>query len=349
MDYEKKYKQLYTLINDLYPHMSEHCKEKVEGFFPELTESEDEKIRKELLEHCKKLAEMYNTLLTAEEYNKKQSWIAWLEKQKEFTSDEEKQGKEDVLWCINQAKKHAKDENEMGTCWLAEKWLEKQGDAKQELEKQDKYTEINRGKNYLCTKTHKYAGEEWREGIKYFAPEDYTLINQGCAYYCPAWSKEEHNNFFKEVKYAEVTPKFKVDDWITDGEYTWKIIDIRQLDYILQSQDGKVVDDTISYVDEHFHLWTIKDAKDGEVLVDDIDGRPFIFEGFSDSNHPNSPVAYCGINSECDFRVSYGSYRWTDKDVKPSTKEQSDRLFQKMEKAGYKWDSQNKQILSRIN
>ena len=43
-------------------------------------------------------------------------------------SDEEKQGKEDVLWCINQAKKHAKDENEMGTCWFAEKWLEKQGE-----------------------------------------------------------------------------------------------------------------------------------------------------------------------------------------------------------------------------
>ena len=216
--------------------------------------------------------------------------------------------------------------------WLA--WLEKQGES----------IKIKRGKNYLCTKTHKYAGEEWREGIKYFAPEDYTLINQGCAYYCPSWSKEEHNNFFKEVGYAEISPRFKVDDWITDGEYIWKIIDIRQLDYILQSQDGKVVDDTISYVDEHFHLWTIKDAKDGEVLVDDIDGRPFIFKGLSDPNHPNSPVAYCGINSECDFRVSYGSYRWTDKDVKPSTKEQRDRLFQKMKKAGSKWDSQNKRL-----
>lgn len=88
--------------------------------------------------------------------------------------------------------------------------------------------------------------------------------------------------------------------------------------------------------------------QDGEVLVDDVDGRPFIFEGFSDSNYPNSPVAYCGINSECMFRVNYGNYRWTDKDVKPSTKEERDHLFQKMEKAGYKWDSQNKQI-SRIN
>ena len=36
MDYKKKYKQLHTLISDLYPFMSEYCKEKVEGFFPEL-------------------------------------------------------------------------------------------------------------------------------------------------------------------------------------------------------------------------------------------------------------------------------------------------------------------------
>lgn len=76
------------------------------------------------------------------------------------------------------------NENAEKEKWLA--WLEKQGES----------IKINRGKNYLCTKTHKYAGEEWREGIKYFAPEDYTLINQGCAYYCPSWSKEEHNNFF---------------------------------------------------------------------------------------------------------------------------------------------------------
>ena len=41
----------------------------------------DERIRKELLEHCRKQAEMYNTLLTGKEYSKVQSWIDWLEKQ----------------------------------------------------------------------------------------------------------------------------------------------------------------------------------------------------------------------------------------------------------------------------
>ena len=48
-DYEKKYKQLHKFITDLYPHMSEYCKEKVEGFFPELAESKEERIRKEII------------------------------------------------------------------------------------------------------------------------------------------------------------------------------------------------------------------------------------------------------------------------------------------------------------
>ena len=55
----------------------------VEHIFPELAESEDDKIKKELLENLRELLEMYNTLQTAKEYRKVQSWIAWLEKQGE--------------------------------------------------------------------------------------------------------------------------------------------------------------------------------------------------------------------------------------------------------------------------
>lgn len=68
--------------------------------------------------------------------------------------------------------------------WIA--WLEKQGES----------IKIKKGKNYLCTKTHKYAGVEWIKGTKYYASDNYTLVNQGCEYYCPEYSKEEHNNLF---------------------------------------------------------------------------------------------------------------------------------------------------------
>ena len=71
-------------------------------------------------------------------------------------------------------------------------WLEKQGEQNYKIIK---------GKNYFCVKTHNYAGVKWIEGTKYYASDNYTLVNQGCEYYCPEYSKEEHNNLFEEVKY----------------------------------------------------------------------------------------------------------------------------------------------------
>ena len=47
--------------------------------FPELKDSEDERIRKELLEHCKNQAKPY--IQTGNKCPQIQSWIAWLEKQ----------------------------------------------------------------------------------------------------------------------------------------------------------------------------------------------------------------------------------------------------------------------------
>ena len=81
MDYEKAYKRLHKFIGDLYPYMSEYCKEKVEGFFPELKESEDERIRKEAIAIIKQ----YNIICEREG---DKCWtadkvISWLEKQGE--------------------------------------------------------------------------------------------------------------------------------------------------------------------------------------------------------------------------------------------------------------------------
>ena len=77
---------------------------------------------------------------------------------------------------------------------------------------------------------------------------------------CDYIELSELNKLMQEEKQGEqkptdkIEPKFKVGDWITNGEYTWKIIDIKPIDYILQSQNGNIVNDTITYVDEEFHL-----------------------------------------------------------------------------------------------
>lgn len=86
MDYKEKYEKLHRFVKDLYPHMSEYCKKKVEGYIPEFAESEDEKIRKILIENFSNMA-MFSYWGAI---NKIQvsDIIAWLEKQESVEEDE---------------------------------------------------------------------------------------------------------------------------------------------------------------------------------------------------------------------------------------------------------------------
>lgn len=130
----------------------------------------------------------------------------------------------------------------------------------------------------------------------------------------------------------KVEPKFHEGEWITNGDYTWKIVEVKPLDYILQSQDGNIVDDTISHVDEQFHSFTIKDAKDGDVLSYVTDEENLWI------------MIYWSLYEPCEGCIHYHALlvndNLTDKgtcfirieDLKPATKEQRDLLFQKIKK-----------------
>ena len=132
------------------------CNIIIETLFPELKESEDERIRKELLEHCKNQAEPY--IQTGNEYPQIQSWITWLKKQ----GNKDKLIKElgeykvkycnmkysqckfesnDVVKCLINGMKFYYEDNEEAT-WGTEKfsmkvkdiltWLENQSEHKAE-------------------------------------------------------------------------------------------------------------------------------------------------------------------------------------------------------------------------
>ena len=139
-------------------------------------------------------------------------------------------------------------------------------------------------------------------------------------------------------------PKFKVGDWITDGHLTCKVLSVTGKSYELHlhNDDYCHFETDIQSVNKYYHLWTIHDAMDGDVLVGK-DDRPFIFTGEFDVQDDN-PTAYCGINSDDKFITGKGSH-WTFKDgIKPATKEQRDWLFSKMKEAGYEWDSEKKEL-----
>ena len=98
----------------------------MEEIFPELEESEDERIRK----NCIHFLELQKTHHAAT--FEIDECIAWLERQKPTEwSEEDEVGLGDALWPIEQATTIVKNENEMGNLWYAERWLKS---LKQRLE-----------------------------------------------------------------------------------------------------------------------------------------------------------------------------------------------------------------------
>jgi hypothetical protein len=76
MDYEKKYNEALKWMRELYPGLHGATKEDAEHFFPELRESEDERIRRILIE-------VVNITPASIAVHNKRDLLAWLEKQKE--------------------------------------------------------------------------------------------------------------------------------------------------------------------------------------------------------------------------------------------------------------------------
>ena len=145
------------------------------------------------------------------------------------------------------------------------------------------------------------------------------------------WNAEK-----KELK--EIGPKFHEGQWITNGEYTWKIVKVNPLDYTLQSQDGNIVDDSISYVDEQFHFFNIEDdAKKGDILRHN--GCTFIFiciendivKGFEENLCNGTET--CSLGKPCEYN-----------DYHPATKKQKEILFKTMKESGYEWDAEKKEL-----
>ena len=158
-----------------------------------------------------------------------------------------------------------------------------------------------------------------------------------------------------EQKHVDkVKSKFNVGEWITNGEFTWYIKKVGNDFYDLKSPDGRVSVnrvDTISHVDEHFHLWTIQDAKAGDVLFQDLmGGKTFIYNGIN----PDMAILYSFIiNNDGEDVLPYhigkpntgiGNIEENKNIIHPATKEQRNLLFQKMKEAGYEWDSDTKEL-----
>ena len=350
MDYEKKYKEAFERVKKLLSRCKNNRDrrtmvyrvEDIESIFPELAMSEDERIRKEF---CKDIW----TFIPNEKAHK---YIAWLEKQ----GDKDSQVKlptftfDDILalqCCMETVKKVQNDKdlyeklNDLHGRIYDAYYLEKQGE-------QNPYSGVS----------FKYNGHAWgmcaRDGgveilmdgnLKAFISLDKSFIYPISSQSALEAVKEEKIDNQTCVKPADkFKPKFKVGDWICNDVCDVHIASIENGMYYFDEGDGL----SIVFVDERYHLWTIEDAMDGDVLFhsDSASNGIFIFKEIIDKGFAKEVICYCDYDSEDHFCLGEDhTCCWSDaKILYPATKEQRDFLFQKIKEAGYVWDSEKKEL-----
>lgn len=143
-----------------------------------------------------------------------------------------------------------------------------------------------------------------------------------------------------EKRGSTMTPqeehKFNIGEWIIYDNLL-KVVDIKPNEYVLQFQDGKETTDNISHVDKVYHLWTIKDAKNGDVLFSPSTPEGdkeciFTFKGIDKNGIVRYNVALQGDHLEFSNGITnvmgYAKAGYHC----PATKEQRNRLFVKNEK-----------------
>jgi hypothetical protein len=146
-----------------------------------------------------------------------------------------------------------------------------------------------------------------------------------------------------EQKPAEkVEPKFQNGQWIVWQNKCYKV-NYNGCGYELIDQNGLRTSLEYGTVDKSAHLWTIADAKDGDVLAEDT--CIFIIEKM---NPNGTAIVHCCLFDDGEFDSTGSTLGFAIDSTKPATKEQHDILFNKMKEAGYEWNAEKKE-LKKIN
>ena len=299
-DYKKLYEDVVALAKDglkdgLY--LSQSAKAVTEFLFPQLKETEDEKVKRELTRFLINFNNGYYSKPSETEID---SWIKWIKKQ---------------------------DEQKTEIKYVYPKF--RIGDVIEPINPNGFYRPVRvlsieeKTESYYCESDDKKSFSS----IPIRCENEYKLVEQKSA--------------------DEVGPKFKVGDWCIDNEDNtiFQITKVLSNLYYYRTNEGKEYSCTRDSIERDAHLWTIQDAKDGDVLATKK-GNPFIY----DKDRYNNGLAYyyagLDVNKELTLKSPHHMLAHFGElhSVSPATKEQRDILFQKMKEEGYEWNAEKKEL-----
>ena len=158
-----------------------------------------------------------------------------------------------------------------------------------------------------------------------------------------AWLEKQGNNdtLDDEQKSADkIEPKFKVGDWLVHNErkHIVKVVNLTPMVYEVVNILGYHHTITDTAIENNYHLWTIQDAKDGDVLQ--LGEVTAIFQKYIGDGNCK---CYCSVY-DGEFEIPSKDSSYGCHNAIPATKEQRDLLFRKMNEAGYEWDAEKKEL-----
>lgn len=334
--------------------------------FPELKESEDEKIRKNCIHFLELQKQHHAATFEIEEC------IAWLEKQdnvdKASYEIAEKEKDDFVSGQFIECRKSFDEFKEDNSYWLeyigndtyigrSDNILNKTFHitprqlftlfTQQHCPKGD--SNVNDETN-APTEYGKYVDECLNEASKHFFSEGEDKYSVADLFYAgvrcgKSWFEKQG----KQDPVDKVEPKFKVGDWITDGQLTCKVLSRISKSYELHlyNDDYCHFETDVQSIDEHYHLWSIADAKDGDVLTNGE--MTVIFKHFEEPSYRQHIIAYIGLDRGGCIQITDDTWSLGIDKAKPATKKQRDLLFAKMKEEGYRWDSEEKRLIRTPN
>lgn len=142
----------------------------------------------------------------------------------------------------------------------------------------------------------------------------------------------------------KVELKYKDGDWIVYDNNVYKICNIG----LGISYECLGVDNTVHVynhlIDNKSHLWSIEDAKEGDVLSYVTDEKDLwimiywsLYKPYKGHVHYHALLVNNDFSDKgtCCIDIDY---------LKPASKEQRELLFQKMGQTGYEWDAEQKEL-----
>ena len=235
-----------------------------------------------------------------------------------FLKDFAEQGYENAIECID--------------------WLEKQGE-------QASLQTNERAWLYLVSDVL-----TWKDGIGQYLddPRVQELAKRLCSEYAqklynPSVLSNSPNTEKNEQKSPnKIEPRFKVGDWVVQNYNLLKIRYVGNEYYCFETVDAYVDYMLVSEIDSLYHLWTIQDAKVGDVLEFGDHGR-LVIGILSGINKTTGKVDVSCLLEDNKFKLGV-FYNLDTVSPHPAIKEQRDILMKAMNDAGYKWNTRTKTL-----